>query len=159
MSWNDKIQVKKGCTGERIVKAYLESIGYVIYEPTTDAAHLVDFLLMYQSKGNKQIVCAEVKTKPRRIKYEDTGLNTKNYNEYLTLMDKHNVDIFLFFVDDYCKKVYGNKVSILRKVCYEMGQQTYFPLTEMKQIKELTDEEVNEIRQYNSSNKTYNSAA
>ena len=44
MSWEDKIQVKKGNLGENIVKDTLEKKGYVVYKCVTERAHAFDFL-------------------------------------------------------------------------------------------------------------------
>ena len=78
LKWNDKLQVKKGNLGEKIVDEYFEGQGYIIYEPTTDGAHLIDRLYV---KDKKQLIIADVKTKPKRNKYPDTGFNYKNYKQ------------------------------------------------------------------------------
>ena len=42
MSWQDKIQVKKGNIGEKIVRNYLEKKGFIVYEPKTNGSHPFD---------------------------------------------------------------------------------------------------------------------
>jgi hypothetical protein len=42
MEWSRRKEVQKGDTGERIVRSYLESKGWVVYEPITEGRHAFD---------------------------------------------------------------------------------------------------------------------
>lgn len=145
-SWGDRKTVQKGNIGEQIVRRYLEQLGFIVYQPVTSGAHAFDKLCI--SKDKKEIFIAEVKTKPHRLYYPDTGLDTRHLNEYRYIQNKYNVDVFLFFVDEVDKQVYGNTIRELEKPrevkdwlgnIYhypkeEWNQITYFPLVAMKSI-------------------------
>jgi hypothetical protein len=161
-NWNERINVKKGNIGEQIVFDYLYNIGYVIYRPVTGGAHPFDNLCV--SRDKKDIFIAEVKTKEARQYYPDTGINIKNYNEYKFIQNKYNLHVFLFFVDADNLKVYGNFIACLEakkvsgKCSYPLKQNgiIYFPLSNMKLISELTDDQAKAIKEHNT--KRYNGA-
>lgn len=111
-SWDKKIQVIKGTYGEELVRGYLESNGWIVYSPATQGAHAFDNLCV---KDKKNIVIAEIKTKARMTYYNATGFNIASFNEYKYIQDKYKLDVFVFFVDEFLKKIYGNKLSILEK--------------------------------------------
>ena len=154
-SWQSKTTVKKGNIGEKIVKEYLENKGYVIYKPATSGSHPFDNLCASQDK--KKIFIVEVKTKEARKYYPDTGIDIKNYNEYKYIQDKYNLKVFLFFVDATNRKVYGNelgnliKPKIIDNKKYPSMEKgiIYFPLSSMRPISELTEDEAEIIRKYN----------
>lgn len=144
--WNKRKPVQKGNLGEQIVKKYLEQRGYIVYQPVTEGAHAFDKLCV--SKDKKDIFIAEVKTKPHRLYYPDTGINTRNLQEYKYIQEKHSINVFIFFVDEVAQQVYGNTLYELEKprtVTDYLGNKytypkeefnhiTYFPLDAMKYI-------------------------
>lgn len=145
--WQNKKEVIKGNIGENIVRLHLEQKGYIVYEPVTNAAHHFDKLI---SKNKKYLAIVEIKTY-EKLKYkEETGINLKNYNEYL---DIKNIPVFVFFVDHITKSIYGNKLNILqqekiinnKKFPYVMetktGSKQMFHLSSMKTIYNLTEEQ------------------
>jgi len=154
-SWQSKTTVKKGNIGEKIVRGYLENKGYVIYKPITSGGHPFDNLCA--SRDKKKIFIVEVKTKEARKYYPDTGIDIKSYNEYKYIQDKYNLKVFLFFVDATNRKIYGNIMEYLEiettvgKHIYPLRQNgiIYFPLSSMKSISELTENEAEIIRKYN----------
>ena len=152
MNWNDKKEVKKGNIGEQIVNNYLEKEGFVIYKPITDSAHSFDRLAI---KDKKQLIIAEIKTKARRNKFKDTGFNLSHFNEYKKISEKHNLPVYIFFVDEMLGEVYGNWLSILEepyekilKYPYIHNDIIYFHLNKMKQICNLTETEIIELKKY-----------
>lgn len=157
MSWNDKIEVKKGNLGEDIVKRWLHKKGLIVYEPVTDAPHAFDKLV---SKGKDVLVIVEVKTKPRRMYYPDTGINIKHYNEYIKVSKKYDIPVCLFFVDEYLGQIYCGYLSELSKakrVKFKNKELTYplklrdiiyFYQPDMLVIHELSPKEVSEIKKY-----------
>ena len=155
-SWLDKDTVKKGNIGEDIVRDYLIKMGYVPYEPVIGIAHPFDKLCA--SRDKKTIFIAEVKTKARRNKYPDTGINISHYNDYKNIQTKHNIHVFLFFVDEMLKKVYGEfliKLEDPLKIIvngYEINYPLrfkgiiYFPIEKMRDIGDLNKQQVADLK-------------
>jgi len=162
MNWEDKPQVKKGNIGENIIRGYLESKGWVVYEPITDKAHGFDKLCM---KGKQQLIIAEVKTKARLNILNATGFDNKHFKEYKYIRNKHGIEVFIFFVDEHLKKIYGNKLSVLEKP-YKAKDGDYpkliandkiiiFSLEVMHHVSNLSEGESNEIKKYNTRSYDY----
>lgn len=162
MNWHDRTTTKKGDIGERIVREFLVSKGYVPYVPIADIAHPFDNLCA--SPDKKKIFIVEVKTKEARKYYPDTGINIRNYDEYAFIRKKYGIEVFIYFVDATNKKVYGNRLSVLEEKTTVGNKEypkreppiIYFPLCNMQTISELTDEQCTEIRKYTTKN--YNGA-
>ena len=162
--WDSKVQVKKGNIGETIVNEYLENRGFVIYKPITEKAHCFDALAI---KDKEKLLIVEIKTKARLNKYPATGFDYKHYLEYTEISDKHNADVFIFFVDEMLEKVYGNylkylqELTIIKNKTYPFtmnfgnNKVIFFPLDNMVDIKLLTKEQVGEIKKYNTRNYKY----
>jgi hypothetical protein len=152
--WADRTTVKKGDAGEALVDAYLIGKNIIPYRPVFDGAHPFDRLLATPDK--KQLFIADVKTKARRNHYPDTGIDVRHFEEYLSIAAKHNLLVFLFFVDELERRIYGGWLADLNKqrtvtvrgkdVEYPLTQHNiiYFPLAAMKPICELseTDSEI-----------------
>lgn len=153
MNWNDRPEVQKGNIGEALVDEYLLKKGIVPYRPIVSQAHPFDRLCA--SADKKRIYVAEVKTKPRREFYADTGVDQRHYNDYLNIAMQHNMDVFVYFVDEVRKEIYGGElISNLAQVRQETHQQTgriltyplahkgiiYFPLSAMEHVADLPDE-------------------
>jgi len=161
MSFKDfDIANKKGSFGEQAVREFLESKGYIVYQPaTTDKPHAFD---MFAVRNKNEIIIAEVKTKPRRNYYLDTGIDLRHYNEYKNITEKYKFDIFLLFVDEMEEKIYGNFLSKLEKttqIFYENKNRTiiypliekdicYFPLQNMLFISKLDKNKADTIKQF-----------
>lgn len=164
MSWEDKTQVKKGNIGELIVKEYLESKGYIVYEPVTKGSHSFDKIAV---KDKNNMVIVEVKTKARMNKFNATGFDIRSYKYYKFIKEKYNIPLYCFFVDEYLGKIYGNKLSLLEKKYIDIKKVIYpnieivnnivlFSLDSMHTIHSLTNLEINEIKKYNTRNYKYN---
>jgi len=154
MSWEDKPQVKMGNIGERLIRDYLEKKGLIPYFPDLSAPHPFDLLCATADK--KRFCIVEIKTKPRRIYYADTGINVSVYNDYLNAQNKLNIKVYLYFVDTKMGQIYGNTLDELSKTLslsskkypsHENGV-VYFPLCHCLIIRDLSDEEISEIEQY-----------
>lgn len=156
MSWQSKNEVKIGEIGERIVKDILINQGYVTYTAKgIDSAHPFDILAV---KNKEEMMIVEVKTKRCREEYPDTGIDRRNYFVYKEISEKHNLPVFVYFVDFHLKEVYGNYLDILgeERVVYPRdldyprfeGGIAYFPLEVMQHIRDLTDSEIKEILKY-----------
>lgn len=158
-NWEDRKTVKKGNIGEEITRQYLESKGYIIYKPLTEGAHSFDNLAI---KGKTNIFIVEVKTKPRRKYYNDTGIDIRHYKTYREVSKKHNLKVFIFFIDEIQGLVYGNDLNNLIKPVDDKKKYplvdkgiVYFHLSNMIEIAKLTQEQVEDIKAYSTSNYTY----
>ena len=159
MNWGNKIQVKKGDFGEKVVRESLESKGYVIYKAITSGAHAFDFLAV---KNKKIFLIAEVKSKARFNKYECTGFDVRSLNEYIFIMEQQKIDVVLFFVDEHPKeeRIYCQKLSILmeeKKVNFikypnfDIAKgKVLFSLSDMVTVRKLKKEEIDMLKKYSS---------
>jgi len=168
MNWNDKTTVKKGNIGEQIVNDYLASKGLIVYEPITNRAHGFDRLV---SKGKEKLVIVEIKTKAKRNAYPDTGIDYRHYLEYKAISKKHNLPVWLFFVDEMLGEIYGSTIETLEQPnCYEFNGKTlsypmvkqhknskiiYFYQPQMKTISKLTHEQIQNIKEFSTRSYDY----
>lgn len=164
MAWKDKKQVKKGNIGERIVREYLEKKGYIIYEPKTDGSHAIDKIAI---NSQNKLVLVEVKTKAKMNKYNATGFDIRSYKRYKELINKYNLDLYVFFVDEMLGSIYGNKLSYLDLKEKDSKGDLYpnvslvkgiilFSFEKMKSIHKLSEKDIIDIKKYNTRNYTYN---
>ena len=154
IDWENKIQVRKGSIGEKIVENYIEKKGYIVYKPSTKEAHPFDMLCI---KGKKEIIIAEIKTKPKRKYYPDTGFNYQHYKDYLYIQEK-GLNVFIFFVDEELDAIYGNWLQTISKeksimhngktIKYPLiiNNIIYFPVISMETIIKLTEIEIATIK-------------
>lgn len=165
-SWNDRKTVLKGNYAEDIINNYLEVKGYVIYNPTTSGPHAFDKLAI---KNKENIIIAECKAKARRNKYLDTGINYRHYNEYKKIQEKYNIPVFIFFIDEMEKKIYGNFISKLESNTTSQNKQypsieitrrgdkiIYFPLKNTRFISDLQDADIEYLKKHSTRNYEYN---
>jgi hypothetical protein len=166
MNWEDKTTVKKGNIGEEIVKNNLEKKGYIVYKCITEKAHAFDFLAI---KDKKVFLIAEVKTKGRMNKFEATGIDLRHFLEYKYILDNQKIDVILFFVDEHPKeeRVYCQKLSKLieEKTIENIKYPNFdilkkmnivlFSLSDMVTICKLSNDQLNELKKYNSRNYQY----
>lgn len=163
--WEQKTSVKKGNIGEDIVKRYLESKGLVCYQPTTEKAHGFDMLAV---KDKRTVIIAEVKSKALMNKWKATGFAQKNYEEYIYIQKKHNIPVFIFFVDEHMGKIYGNTLTELDKEIVvdgetfpkliQNGKTRIFHFDVMKVIAELDNSECERLKRYTQRNYEYREA-
>ena len=154
MEFKDMQTTKKGDYGECLVDEYYIHNGYTPYAPTIEGAHTID--RMYCKKSTTDIFIADIKAKPFRNSYPDTGLNTKHYNEYISASLKLGVEVRLIFVDEKMGRMYGNTLTNLMKYAefgihsypWEHGKQTYFLLSSMKKMRDLTLDEIEKLRSF-----------
>ena len=159
-NWENKIEVKKGNIGEDIVEKHIEKLGYIIYKPVTEKSHPFDRLCV---KNKTEIFVAEVKTKPKRIHYPDTGFNLSHYQDY-KYIEKKGMKVYIFFVDEESGSVYGNWLNKLsepkkinhnkRIISYPLEQNgiIYFPIASMKEISVLNKKDISSIKNLYSGN-------
>lgn len=148
LPWHERLNVQKGDYGEELVKKIVEKCGFNCYRSVTDGAHLVDFLWL---NGKKFAFAAEVKTKPKFKDYPATGFDYRHYEQYKQFTADTGIPVFIFFVDDGLKKIYGNFLHVLdepRKFCGMKYPGTfkkngitirYYPMNAMVKIADLSD--------------------
>lgn len=148
-----------GNFGEDIVYEYLISLGYEVkYYGDRNSSHEIDFTI----DDGQETYLADAKTKRCRAKYEDTGIDSKDYRNYKKLSKKLGKRVFIYFVDYYQKWIYGNYLDILDEyddrydengnftVHYPMFYDgvAYFPMDKMIYIRKLTDKEIETLERY-----------
>lgn len=156
MKWEDRAEAKKANIGERLVDEYLIRNGIVPYRPIVSRRHPFDRLCA--SADKKRIYVAEVKSKPRRERYPDTGFNQTAFEDYMNIATAHNMDIFVYFVDEVMMEIYGGELfknlNLKREIVHEgkllhypwrQGKIIYFPLCAMEHIANLSEDECLEL--------------
>lgn len=116
--WEKRTSVQKGNLGEDLVQSLLEYRNYIVLRPTTEKAHWFDMFVMSDKSRpahNIDQFVAEVKAKPYMFKYNATGVNYRNFEEYWQYYNKTGTRIFLFFVDEIRAEIYGNFLDELEK--------------------------------------------
>ena len=140
--------LRKGQIGERIVDRWLIDRGFVPYHPIDGVAHPFDRLVA--SKDKSRLVVVEVKTKPRRYAYPDTGIDERHYQDYMNIWTRYRIPVFLAFVDEDMRKVYG---ATLKELVSPRGEYpwhyrniVYFPLSSMRDIAPLSDDDCTKLK-------------
>jgi len=150
IDWEDKPEVKKGAIGERIVNEILSNFGYIVYRPISDGAHKIDFFA-HKESAEKKIICIEAKAKKRMAKYYETGFNYNAYLHYKEIQEKHHIDTFVYFIDDFEECIYGQWLNNLgegRTIPGKTGIVIVWDLCKMQLFRKLTNEELIELSQY-----------
>lgn len=129
MEWEDRIQVQKGNVGEAEFDKIAKKLGYIIYKPEANKGHGFDRMVTDRTK----YFLAEIKTKPMRDFYPDTGFNLKQFEEYKKQCRTLNLKMFLFFVDEKLGLIYGDFLHNLKKekIIIWRGKERKYPLTEI----------------------------
>lgn len=120
------------------------------------------------TSDKKTVFIADTKTKAMRTYYPDTGIDIRHYDDYMNICTTHSMHIFLFFVDELAKQIYGNWLFELdkpasvqhrgKKLTYPMIDRgmRYFWRGAMRDIANLTDSQAEAIKQYSTRNPAYN---
>jgi len=174
MKFEELPGTKKGYIGEGEVDKYLTCLGIVPYSPIIGKSHPFDRLCA--SSDKKKIFVAECKTKASRTYYPDTGMNESNYQDYRNILDNYRIDIWLFFVDENTKTIYGNLLSELdkpiaivhngKRIEYPLVQKDtyghsirYFPLVSMKEVCKISDAIAKDLKNLSRRNYEYSATA
>lgn len=156
----------KGDYGELLFRGILEKKDYTIYTPKTKGAHPFDIIAVHKCRKTgekKPVFAADVKTKPMRVYYADTGIGLNHYHVYLKFSKTHLMEFWLIFVDQNLGKIYGNTISQLdipreiNKRSYPLvdGQTIYWPIEAMLTIRSLTEDEIEELDRLSQINDKY----
>ena len=164
-NWQNLTSVKKGNIGESLVIEYLANKGFMPYSPAAPGPHPFDHLVA--SKNKRTIFIADSKTKAARRYYPDTGINIEHYEEYTYIQNKYNIKVYIFFVDEEKKKIYGNWLSELekpttvnhneKKINYPLKQKNiiYFPLCHTKPVVDIPEGDILEMRKLTTKKEQY----
>lgn len=153
MSWEEKNQVKKGTIGENIIRKYLEKNGYKVYQPKTKGAHYFDMLA---TKNKQEVIALDVKTKARLNNYRATGIDAKHYKDYTRLINTTQLPFYIYFVDEMEGKVYKQLLNNLPEPFKLNKYIVCWFLKDLIYLFDLTENEKNELKKYNSRNYLYN---
>lgn len=146
--------MRKGRVGESVVRSALERAGFCVYEPQTSGSHAFDILAI---KNNERCIALDVKTKARRNKYPDTGINMRHYRVYKEFSERHSMPFWVIFVDEWLGSVYGNTLDELCRPRVVEGRQypmewrsssgstIYWPLDAMVTLGPISDECAQEL--------------
>ncbi len=148
-NWNKRKKTKKGNYGENLVKTYLTKKGYMIYEASNpDEVHPIDQIILFKNK----IICfIEVKTKPKRVMYNDTGIDWTTHCNYLEFGDMNNLPVFIVFVDESIGWAYGEYITSLAMSGVKENGMIYFPLKSMKMLFKISEEDRENLKKLSSS--------
>jgi len=175
IQFSDLITSRKGSLGEKYGERFLRANGYELYCPSdTDKSHPFDRMAV--RRADRKAFISDFKTKPKRVKYPDTGIDMKHRDEYLALSQHHGIDCLLMFLDEDCGRAYGNFLSELErhrlvqhgkdKLLYPRTEWTkhkqtyfeeirYYPLIGMRDIGTLAPQECAELRRLSSRSSYY----
>ena len=154
--WEQKKTVQKGNLAEQIVETHLRTKGLIPYWPRHKGPHPFDALCA--SLDKKHLVIADVKGKARRTYYADSGFNVTDYEVYCHIRETYRVPVFVYFVDEYRAKIYGNNLKELERprqilhkgkyIQYPLRDKgiIYFPLVAMKVVSQITEKEAHKLR-------------
>lgn len=152
-TFEDKLRV--GAVGEEIVRNILFDQGYVVYEPVRGEAHPFDKVAV---KDKTNLYLVEVKTKQSTDK-GSYGINVSSVNTYKYFLKEYELPMLVFFVD-YNPSVLQIRYTTLRNLLTEIevdnkkypytikntnGEVNMFHMNSTKLIRELTEEENNNI--------------
>jgi Holliday junction resolvase-like predicted endonuclease len=162
INFNETTKFKKGEYGEKLVREWFESQGYLLYKCVTEGPHLIDFIAI---KGKEIFGVPEVKTKARRNKYPDTGCNISHFEQYKALQEKHNLKVWMVFVDEMLGEIYGGSLDNISETYYDEKTDKiypskengiiYFPLYRMEPIRKLTKQEIIDLKLLSERNYDY----
>lgn len=148
--WIDKPEVKKGAIGERIVNEILSKKGYIVYRPITEGSHKIDFFA-HRADIKKQVICIEAKAKKRMACYYETGFDYRSYLHYMELLEKYNIESYVYFIDDFEECIYGAWLSNLGEGIRRGNNEDdviVWNLSKMELYRKLSEEELIELKKY-----------
>lgn len=143
----------KGTYAERLVLEFLDRQRVQVYTPHPhwqEKPHGIDGFGLHRSK--LKLFGFDIKAKARRTHYPDTGIDLRHYGSYKFIEQHNGIQVYLFFVDEYIKKMYGNWLSVLEHercvqhqdelLAYPRRERNiiYFPLEAMVDICKISDE-------------------
>lgn len=171
MTFQDNETTKKGNIGEEIADQWLVSKGYMPYRPAQEVDRPHPFDRLTASFDKKTLRIVEVKSKAKRQKYPDTGINVRHFNDYIFVESKYDIEVFILFIDEEKGEIYGNFINKLAQEAqvthngkilnypirqkYQGTEIIYFPIENMLRIKKLTADQITELKKHTTKNAKY----
>lgn len=149
--------MKKGELGELYFREFLERRGWVVYTPTSRSqAHFCD---IFATRGKTEFALFDVKTKAR-LNYRDaTGINNRNYIEYLGFAKKHTIPFYLVFINDKDGSVHFSNILDLERSGSEFfeknGEIICWPISAMRPLFTLSKAQIEALSAFDQRNYTY----
>lgn len=131
---------RKGNIGEEIVRDMLTGWGYTVYSPPAGRTHPIDFI----AAKPDELTAIDVKTYPRLFLKPYTGIDAADWHTYINLPTQ-GAPVRLFWVDEFERMVYGQRIERLAKVVTFTKDKALFPLSAMTAVRSLTDAECNAL--------------
>jgi Holliday junction resolvase len=148
-----EIKLKKGEIGERIIREYLESNGWIVYIPfTKNKAHYFDMLATMKKE---KAIAIDVKTKARLNKWNAQGIDKTHYKQYMEFINNHNVPFYLCFIDDKSGDVHVAELEKLNNPINVNDKIIAWEVSQMKLLMNIGKELVNELSMYDQRNYKY----
>lgn len=157
MDFTEFSTTKKGDIGEAIFDNIVSMCGYVIRKPKP-GSHLIDRLL---KKDGKNQFFVDIKTKEKRIIYNDTGIDENDFLKYKKLEIESCLPVYIIFVDMILGEVYGNTLSELEKIREGNYPRTesngirYWSMKNMITFAKLTKQEIALLQKYTTVSEQY----
>lgn len=137
--------LKVGDYGEALVDQFLRNKGIKIYSPPENESHPADRMCYRDT-----FFIVETKTKPRMYKEDKnlgpiTGFDQKDYNKYIEITKKQNIDVFIFFVDFYEAGILEINVKDIKNYFIDYRAKepcVMFSVSLLKKRKDLTKEQI-----------------
>lgn len=121
---------KKGDYGEFVVNCLLQERGYQLHVPQPtlsgvekyrDDAHLFDGMARLRKYIGKDVFYYDVKTKPKLMHYDGTGVDKSQLEHYKSLSEE--LEFKIIFVDKETKSIYGNTIVELMKPYHNENEE------------------------------------
>jgi hypothetical protein len=151
-SFEDKPQYKKGTLGEEIVKSMFREKGWMIYSPEKNGPHYFDILATW---NKEKVIAIDVKTKARLNIKPATGIDLKHYKDYQRFSSTHNIDFYLFFIDDKNGDIHYQEIKQLKDPFIIKEKIICWPLDCMNFYGRLTQQQIAELSRFDTRSYTY----
>ena len=148
---------RKGDCAEQILVKMMRDGGCSVYRPSEiNKAHPIDMFVV--PSATMRMFAADVKAKPKRLKYPDTGIDVRHWGKYCHINTYQHTPVYLFFVDEDCGQIYGNWLEILNQqktiihnggvIDYPKmeGNIIYFPMESMIHIGDIDKSDIDKLR-------------
>lgn len=142
--FQNKTTTQKGNVGEKYIIKKFNELGWSVYQRVTDCPHDIDFFCYEPINVNLYVM--DIKSKSKRKKYDDTGIDIPHYNKYKNIQEKTGHKAFLLFIDEEYEMIYGGKLDAIEKNKYESFGIMYFQLKDMSFFGNIPNELLNELK-------------